>query len=204
MANRNFPSNKLYTPQVMPVLLNAQITIGASGAVASSSAPYISSITRLAAGKYRIKLDDNYNGFLNAMASIVAPSTGSAVASGSLVTGTAYRITVVGTTNWQTAGLPEGLTPAVGMSFVATATSAGTGTATAIGASNILSIQLMDDGDNLAPSQSVSQTSKGGYISFITLAATAADNVALIPADPTSGTIISLSIYLSNSSVVVP
>lgn len=63
MANRNFPSNKLYNFHVMPVSVDMQIAIGASGAPAAptlQTAPGVQSITRVSAGVYDIHLQDNY------------------------------------------------------------------------------------------------------------------------------------------------
>lgn len=201
MANRNFPVNKLFQPQLYPVLLNAKITIGASGAVSSSVAPYIKSITKLsAAGTYEIRLQDNYNSLLNVMSSVVSPLTGSPVTAGSFSAGTAYRITTVGTTNYNLIGLPAGVTAAVGMAFVATGVGAGTGTATAIGNSGLTKIEVLDNGAELAPAPS---SNGGGVIVIQCLGPTDATHPALIPTNPVSGSVLMVSIYLSNSSVSI-
>lgn len=60
MANRNFPSQRLYSMHMMQVQLDAQVTIGASGAPTVTQALGISSITRISAGRYRILLQDPY------------------------------------------------------------------------------------------------------------------------------------------------
>lgn len=64
-------------------------------------------------------------------------------------TGFAFALTVSDTNlgDWQGVGLPKGLTPTVGQSFIATATGAGasTGTVKAIGSSNITSIEVIGD-----------------------------------------------------------
>lgn len=63
MANRNFPSNKLYNFHVMPVTVDMQIAIAGSGAPAAptlQTAPGVASIARASAGVYDVKLQDNY------------------------------------------------------------------------------------------------------------------------------------------------
>lgn len=60
MANRNFPSQRLYSMHMMQVQLDAQVTIGASGAPTVTQALGISSISRISAGRYRILLQDPY------------------------------------------------------------------------------------------------------------------------------------------------
>lgn len=60
MANRNFPSQRIYNMHMMQVQLDAQLTIGASGAPTVTQALGISSITRISAGRYRVLLQDPY------------------------------------------------------------------------------------------------------------------------------------------------
>lgn len=201
MANRNFPSNKLYQPHVMAVLLNCKISIGASGAVSSFKGPMIQSVTRAAAGLYSIQLQDNYNGMFNMIASAVSPQSGSNIAAASFVAGTAYQITVVGTTNWSAIGLNSALTPAVGMSFIASGAGSGTGMAKVMGNSGIAAIEMLDNGAELAPSPA---PLLGGIINIQCLGATSSSVTTQIPADPANGSIICLSFYLNNSSVVTP
>jgi hypothetical protein len=65
MANRNFASGgKIYSMHVMPVLLDLQITIGASGAVSSFSGLGVQSVTKSATGTYAVTLQDNYNALI--------------------------------------------------------------------------------------------------------------------------------------------
>lgn len=57
---------------MMPVRIGGRITIGASGAVASSPAAStgIASVTRISAGRYRITLQDGYSALLSARGSM--------------------------------------------------------------------------------------------------------------------------------------
>lgn len=196
MANRRF-TQFMYSLRRMPTLIDLSIPIGASGAVGTVSAPGIASVTKLATGIYRIKLQDNYFSLMGMMQSIVSPTTGSNVNDGSFVTGTAYSITAVGTTTWS--DLPAGITAAVGATFVATgAGGAGSGTAKAVGVSGVSKIELIDNGVELAPS---GLNNQGGFITLQTLAATNSSTTTLIPASPVQGSVLKIGLYLSNSSL---
>lgn len=66
MANRNFANGgKIYSMNVMPVMLNLQITIGASGAVSASSGKGIYSVSKTGTGTYRITMQDRYFSLLS-------------------------------------------------------------------------------------------------------------------------------------------
>jgi hypothetical protein len=204
MANRRFTQFH-YTPHAMPVLIDCNIAIGATGAVGTVKGPGVASVTRLAAGIYKIKLQDNYYKFYGMRHWLKAPVTGADVAAGSLTPGTVYEITALGTTTtaqWVTAGVPVGVTPAVGVSFLAAATSAGTGTAKAIGVSGIATVEVVGNTDTqLNPSGEANTI--GGYVIVKCLGATDASTTTLIATDPAQGSILGLEFYLSNSSVVV-
>ena len=65
MANRNFPSGgKIYSFQVMPVMIQLDINIGASGAVSSISGSGVASVTKSSTGTYLITLQDPYNSLM--------------------------------------------------------------------------------------------------------------------------------------------
>lgn len=204
MANRRF-TQFFYTAHAMPVLMDASVAIGAAGAVGTVTGPGISAITRLAAGQYKIRFQDNYYKFYGMNASIQAPVTGVDIAVTAIAPGTVYQITAVGNTTtaqWVTAGLPLGITPAVGVSFLAAATSLGTGTVKAIGVSGISCVEVIGDSNlQLGPVGAASYI--GGYVIVQCLAATAAGVTTLIPTDPANGSKLYLEFYLSNSSVVV-
>lgn len=193
MAGRNWRNNRIFNQHVFPVQLDAQVSIGSSGdptLVTSSTVPGssptatqmqsmgIKSITRLAAGIYQVRLDDNYSSLLSLDARFTAPVTGSSIqvdtVTAGLTVGVVYQIVTLGTTttaNWQTLGLPTGVTPAVGMPFLAAATGAGsgTGTAKAIGSNAAQGIQIIGiTPDNMLNSQPFVQGSGGGYITFKT------------------------------------
>ena len=189
--------------RVMPVSLDATISIGAAGAPTIVSAPGIQSITRLSAGTYRIQLQDSYNKLLAMESCIQSPPTGAAVAGGSFVVGTVYQIASLGNTTaaqFYAAGLPTNLTPAVGQVFKAATVGAGTGTVQAIGQSGGYNIELVGSAKSMLASNNPI-ANNGGYIVIQCLGPTAAGNTAPIPVDPANGSTLFLEIYLSNSSI---
>ena len=195
MANRNFPSNKEYNFHVMKVMVDAQISIGASGAPAqptSQTGAGIASISRLAAGIYQIQLQDNYAKNLMVDASMHAPAPGSAVSAGSFVSGTPYSIASVGSTNFQAIGLPADVSAAAGAVFVATGAGSGSGTAIAITSSGIDRVEQLSPLQNSnAPVSGVT----GAYMMIQCL------NSSGTPTDPAAGSVMHLRLMLSNSSV---
>lgn len=79
MANRNFPSNKIYNFHVMRSDVDMQIAIGASGAPAAptlQTAAGVKSISRISAGVYSIQLQDNYFKILGIQASFKSSAVG--------------------------------------------------------------------------------------------------------------------------------
>lgn len=127
----------LYSKHPMLSVITGSITFGATGAVSAASGNGVYGVVRKTTGIYQVKLTDNWPGFVKFQWIGYSGITGSNVASGSLVTGTLYQITAVGTTVWSGAGFDSDFTPAVGMQFVATGTAAGTGTAKAVTTSGI-------------------------------------------------------------------
>lgn len=95
-----------------------------------------------------IQFKNNFKVYLGGFSGFVSPTSGSA--GGSVTISTPAIIASLGTTTlaqWQAAGVPVGLTPAVGMSFIAIKTGAigGTGTIIASGVSGISSVEVIGD-----------------------------------------------------------
>lgn len=158
-----------------------------------------------ASGTIVVQLEDNYNRSFSGFNSKVAPASGASllVASAGLTIGVAYIITILGTTTtaaWHTLGVPAGVTPAVGVAFIAAHTSAvGTGAVqiTAATGTGIASIESVgNSGLSIAPNPTVNQ---GFGAQFILQCRDYAGAIAA----PADGSVISLSFYLSNSSVTV-
>lgn len=224
MAKRRFTSQFLYGFEAMPVLLNCNFIVDAANGnglglrslkgegisavyMHTSSTPAAGS-PNPAAGIIMVQLQDSYFRSLGGFNSIVAPLSGSSVTSS--VANVANTITVLGTATlaqWQAVGLPAGITPAVGVSFIATSSAliGGSGAIqiTVAAGSGITNIESVGN-----PSVSVAVTSKlqpplppvgpqsGGLLLLRCM-----KNAVLTA--PTDGTVISLSFLLSNSSVTV-
>lgn len=178
MANRNYASSRVFGMHMMPIALDMSVSIGASGAptIETGSGYGIASITRMAAGQYRIRLQDNYMKLLMLNARMQSPVSGSAIPAGSLSPGTVYQITSMGTTTqaqWVTAGVPVGITAAVGVTFKCAATSAGTGEAKVLGSSGISNVELMGNNVNMLNYQPFNPN-LGGYIDIQCMSPSAA------------------------------
>ena len=226
MANRNFPNSRIYTGHVFPVLLDCNFIVDSANGnglgIRSLKGPFVKSVymhtsatpaagnPNPAVGTIVVQLQDNYNRLFTGGYSVVSPVSGSAlkVDNSALTAGVAYIITALDATNtsaaaWHTLGVPAGVTPAVGVSFIA-ANSGTSGNvssarvmATATNGSGIAQIETVGDSNqSIAPSPSANQ----GFGSQIIMQCRNYSNAVAAPAD---GTVISLSFLLSNSSITV-
>lgn len=202
MANRNFSNSRIYSMHVAPVEADCDITIGATGAVSSIlGGQLISSVTRLSAGTYQIRLTDNYTRLFSMESILQAPVTGSAVAGGALSVGTVYSIQTLGSTTqaqWVAAGVDKGITAAPGVIFKAATAGAGTGTVKAIGNAGIAQVEVISGNNMLA-----SANAGGGIIVVQCLAPTSSSVTTMIPTDPAQGSVLGLMFLLSNSSLSI-
>jgi hypothetical protein len=164
-----------------------------------------------AVGYCLIQMKNAYNVYLGGFSGFVSPSTGSTIvvtsAGAHLTPGVPYIIASVGTTTaaqWATLGLPPGLTPTVGQSFIALVSGVGTGTGTVIaaGTSGLISAEVIGD-----PNQSIQNSSiasNGGAWTLLQLLGPTSSSVTtLIPTAPTAGTVIGLSFFYDQSSSTV-
>jgi hypothetical protein len=191
MANRLF-QQFAFSLVKYPVTIECNALIGASGATSSLKGSGVTSLTRVAAGTYKLVLEDDYYRFFNLNVFFRAPTTGAAITAGSFVSGTLYQIVTVGTTDYSLVGLDTGVTAAPGVPFVATGVGAGTGTVLAIGHAGIYAYNVSGD-----PQLTVSRSGAihGSVIYFKTL------NSAGAATDPTSGSQMFVQVLLRNSSV---
>lgn len=192
MANRFF-QQFFFGLNHYPVWIEGSAAIGSSGATSALKGSGVKTLTRKAAGVYELKLEDNYNRFLSFSAQFVAPVTGSAVSGGSFVSGTLYVIQSVGTTTqaqWETAGVPAGVTAAVGVSFVAAGVGAGTGTVKAVGTSGVYAVSLAGD-----PQLAVGPSTAGAVLYFKCIDASGS------AVDPSSGSQLYFEVKYRNSTV---
>jgi len=222
MANRRF-TQFFHTLHAKPVLLDCNFVVSATDSggygITSLKGPGIQNVfmhtSATAAsgnpnpgnGVILVKLQDTYNKFYGMKASIRAPASGTPilVASAGVTNHLTYVITVVGTTTtagWQSLGLPVGITPAVGVSFVATATTTASGTGAvqviATAGSGIDHIELFGD-PNLTIASSAAHVSGVSSGAYLIAQCFSAGTVTA----PAAGTVIGLSFYLGNSSVLV-
>jgi hypothetical protein len=160
-----------------------------------------------------VNLQDNFNRYFFGTAGVVSPLSGTNLNISSGLTPFApYVITSLGTStalNWQAIGLPVGIPPAPGVSFIATTGAAGIGTGLvqAPGVSGIFSVEVVGDPNQTISSRAatVLGVSSGAYIILQTLAPTNAAGTFVAPmvaTAPANGTVIGLSFFLSNSTIM--
>ena len=118
-----------------------------------------------------------------------------------LATGFTFALTVSDTNlqDWQGVGLPAGLTPTVGQSFIATATGAGgsTGLVIASGVSGITSFEVVGDpNQSFAPGPQGGTPHPGAWILVKMLADTSASVTTKIPTAPVNGSVAGMSFYV--------
>lgn len=227
MANSNWSNaGHFYAPQVKPVLLNCSFVVDSSNAnglgIRSLKGPGIANVfmktsatpaagnPNPADGIIVVKLAQNFQRLLGVFAGAVSPLAGSnlVLSAGSLVPGEVYVITSLGSTttaaDWITVGVPLGYTPAVGMSFVALTDGSGLGNATvkAVGVSGISSIEAMGN-LNLTLAGQAPSGPVGAQLLFQCLGATSSSVTTLIPTAPANESVISMSLYLSDSAITV-
>lgn len=223
MANRNFASGgRIYSMHVMPVLIDCNFIVDSSNAdgITSLKGPLVqdvfmnTSVTpsasnpNPAAGTIVVRLENGYNRLFSEYTSIQSPTSGSDVKidNSALTEGVAYQITTLGDATeakWHAIGVPAGVTPAVGVSFIA-ASDGGSGNtltsrvqASATAGSGIASIELMG---NQTLSISPDPRANQGYGAQFILQCRDYAGAIAAPAD---GSLISLSFYVSNSSITI-
>lgn len=217
MANRNFPNSRIYTPHVMPVLLDCNFVVDSTngnglgirnlkgGYVANvymhtTSTPAVGS-PNPASGVIVVQLQDGYSRYFGGFSGAISNLGSSVTATTANV---AYVITSLGTATtaqFNAVGLPAGFTPAVGAAFIASASATIGGSATVAPSlstgSGVDHVELLGDPNaTIAPNRAISQALQGSQLIAQTF------NAGSI-ATPADGTVISLSFYLSNSSVML-
>lgn len=224
MANRNFASGgKLYTMHTMPVLVDCNFVVDSANGnglgIRSLKGPLVQAVymhtsaplsgsgnPNPAAGTIIVQLQDNYNRSFSGFNAIVSPVSGTPLTS--TTANTPAVIVSLGTataaqslSDFQAKGLPVGITPAVGVAFVPTSSgvighSAAVEIAAAAG-SGICSIETLGDPNaTIAPDPTQNQ----GFGAQLILQCRDYAGAIAAPAD---GSVISIAMYLSNSSVTV-
>ena len=231
MANRNYASaGKIYSMHVKPVLLDCNFVVDSANGnglgIRSLKGPMIQNVfmhtsaspglgnsnpatlnvpvlnPNPAAGTIIVQFQDNFNRSFSGCNAIVSPVSGTPLTS--VVANVAYTIVALGTATaaqFQAVGLPKGVTPAIGASFIASASAAIGGSAAvevaAAAGSGVMSIETLGDPNaTIAPDPTQSQ----GFGAYVILQCR--NNSAAIAA-PADGSVISLQFLLSDSSVQV-
>lgn len=224
MANRNFASGgRIYSMHVMPVLLDCNFVVDSANGnglgIRSLKGPAIQAVymhtsaplagsgnPNPSAGTIIVQLADNYNRSFSGFNAIVSPVSGSPLTS--TTANTPAIIVSLGTAtpaqslaDFRAKGLPRGIVPAVGVAFVPTSSgtighSAAVEIAAAAG-SGVMSIETLGDPNTtLAPDPTQNQGFGGQIILQVR-------NISGVIAAPADGSVISLAMYLSNSSVQI-
>lgn len=216
MANRNWPNaGKEYQYIIKPVRLSCNFVVDSTNGNGLGirslkgscfSAVYMHTSATAAAGNPNppagyiyVKLADNYNRYVGGFSGQVSPVSGTPLTA--TTNHSVYTIVSLGTATlaqWQAAGLPAGFTPAIGTSFVATATGTIGGSAAveviATAGSGIDHIEIVGD-PNQTLANSAQPTNGGGYI----LMACFAGGAITAPAN---GSVIGLTFCFDDSSVL--
>lgn len=164
------------------------------------------------AGFCWIQLAGNFNHYINDPIMIQSPNTGSIkIDNGATLTlGQAYVITTLGNataSQWTTVGVPAGVTPAVGVSFIAIATGAGSGNTSTSrvstpSTSGVTKAEIVGTPDTSIANSNV-PANGGAWLLLQFLAPTSSSVTTATPTAPTDGSIVSMSIKFDASSVSV-
>ena len=213
MANRR-DIQFFYTPHNKATLLDCSFVVDSanaagitdlqqSGRIASvymhSSSPS-SSNPNPASGIILVNLQDNYNKYLGGFNQVTAPLDGSDISTG-LGIGGLYIISDLGASTlaqFQAAGLPKNITPAVGVAFIAKATSIAGGAkvqALATNGSEIVKIDIAGN-PSLANSNGAHVLGAGNGMQLIFVCYDETNSIAA----PLNGSQINLAFYLNNSA----
>lgn len=198
-------SSSAITTSLSTTATNTAVTI--SYAAAGSPNPAVGYIlAQMSSGYERLLFSNIGDG---------SPLSGTNIAiaaAGALLTvGQVYVITVLGTSlpaDWLAIGLPLGVTPAVGASFVATSTGAGIGSGQVqvplAAGSGIAKYDLIGDPNvSNSPMFQYSTAVKGAWVLFRALAATSAGVTTFAAAAPANGSLIAIQTWWSNSPLLL-
>lgn len=106
--------------------------------------------------------------------------------------------------DWQHVGLPPGLAPAVGQTFIATTTGGaiGSGTVLSPGLSGITAVEVIGDPNSMIANSNISPNG-GAWLMVQFLGATDASTTTLIPKAPAASSVVGMSFFFDGSSVTV-
>lgn len=225
----------LYAPHVTPVILDFNFMVSASdtaglgiinGSLKGQGVQNVFMHTTATAGKgpngflnpnpavgYAvIQLADNFSRLYcaNVTGAYALSGTSLAVDATALTVGAPYTITAVGTStaaDWLALGLPPGVVPAVGASFIAKVTGSGSGSGTVqapLGTGVVTDFSIVGNPSaDLSPIPVGGSPNVGGWLILQFLAPTSSSVTTQIPTAPPSGCMVEVELYLSQSSVFI-
>lgn len=232
MANQprtNFPNGKaLYSNIVQPVKLDLSFIVTPTnglGITSLKSNGYVNNVfmhtsttpaanngytnPNPAVGYAIIQLRNNFNAFLGASSTITSTSqTSTKIDNAALTAGLAYVISTLGDASlavWQGVGLPAGVTPAVGVAFIATSAGGSGNTSTSrVMVPNQSGVDAVEFfGNPILTSNSNIYANSGQYLIAQFLASTSSSVTTLIPTAPTAASLVNMSLWFDQSSVTV-
>lgn len=162
------------------------------------------------AGFALVQFNQNFNYYLGGFSGFVSSVTGSIKIDNSAMTaGQAYIITTLGNATaakWAAVGVPAGVTPAVGVSFIAL-TNGGAGNTLTSRVSTpvptgIQTIEVVGDPNQSIANSSIAQNG-GAYLLVQFIGATSSSVTTPIPVAPPDNSVCGMSFFFDGSSVSI-
>lgn len=158
-----------------------------------------------AVGYALVTFKNNFNYYIGGFSGQVTPLTSTSTTS--TTAHSVYVITSLGTATsaqWQAAGLPHGLTPAVGQAFVAIATGTIGGSATVglPGEQVAPTVSVVGDPNTTISNANIASNA-GARVVLQFSGATNSSTTTLIPANPADGTVVGMTFKFDRSSVTI-
>lgn len=161
------------------------------------------------AGFALVQFKQNFNYYLGGFSGFVSSLTGSIKIDNSAMTaGQAYVISTLGNATaakWAAIGVPAGVTPAVGVSFIALTNGGAGNTLTSRVStpvpSGIVGVEVVGD-PNLSTNSNIASNS-GQYVLVQLLGATSSSVTTLIPTAPPDNSVMGMSFFFDGSSVTI-
>lgn len=155
-----------------------------------------------ASGYVMVQFKQNFNIYLGGFSGFVSPVSGTSLTS--VVAGDAYTIVSLGTAtlaDWLAVGFPAGFTPAVGASFIATASQSigGSAAVEAPSVSGITSLEVVGNVNETIANSAIS-TNGGALLIAQFLGATSSSVTTLVPTAPANGSVVGMSFFFDQSS----
>lgn len=226
---QNFPNaGHFYNNTFKPLKLDLAFTVAATnglGVTSLKSNGYVNNVfmhtsttptanngftnPNPAVGIIAVQLKQNFNVFLGSE-TIITAINGTPVKTdnNAMTVGGIYTISTLGNetaARWLTLGVPVGVTPAVGVTFIALSQGGTTNTSTSRVAppatQPLLTAQMV--GSPILTNNTNVRGNAGLWLFFQTLGATASGDVTLIPTAPAAGAVVSMSLFFDQSSVTV-